>query len=96
MHIYDRYNEPVHSGGQAICSMAQYSAVGNKIIIDFGKELTRCPPKQVQSIVQSLKVFFSVAKCLSVGFVAECHCNAGLEFSKITGAVIPTVSLQHT
>lgn len=30
IYIYS-YSEPVHSGGQAMCSMAQYSAVGNKM-----------------------------------------------------------------
>lgn len=77
-YIYDSYNEPVHSGGPAMCSMAQYSAVAKTIIMNFGIRLTRCLPKQLQSIAQSLKVLISVAKCLSLGFVAECHYNAGL------------------
>ena len=74
----DSYKQPVHSGGQAVCSMAQYSAGGNKMIINFRRRLTRCLPKQVQSTAWSLKVLISAAKCLSLVFVAECHCNAGL------------------
>lgn len=50
----------------SMCSMAQFSAVGNKIIINFGIRLTSCLPKQVQSIAWSLEVLISAAKCLSI------------------------------
>lgn len=64
------------------------------MIINLRMFLTSCLSKQVQSVVQSLKVLILVARGQSLAFVDEYHCHAGLtKFSEVTRGVIPTVPL---